>query len=94
MEEVKSYMLPNIGVIDITPTLVRAKHSVSYAAWNLNFDQLYGESLHHGIQIHHSRPVSDLDAFQKIGSESYLGHLCAKCQAVVHRILIEANSLS
>ena len=47
-------------------------HSVCFAAGNLNFARFYGEYLRSGIQIHHLRPDSELDALPEIDAESYL----------------------
>ena len=69
-------------------------HSFSYTACNLNFGRFYGKYLRFGIQIHHLRPASELDALSEIDAESYLVPLCTNFDTVVYRIPIGTNLLS
>ncbi|MHA6252206.1 EVE domain-containing protein [Oceanobacillus sp. CAU 1775] len=60
-------------------------HGLNCFGCDFNFEAVYGERGRDFIEIHHIKPLSELDKATEVNPETDLVPLCANCHRMVHR---------
>jgi hypothetical protein len=68
-------------------------HGFNCQVCGFNFANFYGEHGFEYIQVHHLRPLSELDGATPINPKTELGVVCANCHVMIHRDKMHTLSL-